>query len=195
MHQTSNPMAPELEVSQWFNTAAPLTLAGLRGQIVVLHAFQMLCPSCVSHGLPQAQAVHDRFAKQGVVVIGLHTVFEHHAAMTPVALEAFIHEYRLRFPIGIDQPSAHNPIPRTMAAYEFQGTPSLVVIDQYGSIRSQTFGQVDDMALGALLGQLLAERRQNAEQAADGATDQATNAAVTTVNADACDDQACPAPR
>lgn len=162
MPQTSFPIAPELEVSQWFNTSAPLTLAGLRGQIVVLHAFQMLCPGCVKHGLPQAQAVHERFAEQGVVVIGLHTVFEHHAAMTPVALEAFIYEYRLSFPIGIDQPSQHNPInpiPRTMAAYKFQGTPSLVVLDQYGAIRSQTLGQVVDMALGALLGQLLTERR------------------------------------
>lgn len=195
MHQTANPMAPELEVSQWFNTAAPLTLAGLRGQIVVLHAFQMLCPGCVSHGLPQAQKVHERFAKQGVVVIGLHTVFEHHAAMTPVALEAFIHEYRLRFAIGIDQPSAHNPIPRTMAAYEFQGTPSLVVIDQYGSIRSQAFGQVDDMALGALLGQLLAERRQSVEQTDAAATDHADATATSASGADACDTEACPASR
>lgn len=161
MNQTALPMAPELDVVQWFNTPEPLTLAGLRGQIVVLHAFQMLCPGCVSHGLPQAQKVHERFAKDGVVVIGLHTVFEHHDAMTAVALTAFIHEYRLRFPIGIDRPSVHNPIPRTMAVYEFQGTPSLVLIDQYGSIRSQAFGQVDDLALGALIGQLLTERRQS----------------------------------
>jgi hypothetical protein len=38
-------------------------------------------------------------------VIGLHTVFEHYAAMTPASLEAFIHEYRLSFPIGVDEPS------------------------------------------------------------------------------------------
>ena len=36
--------APELVVSRWFNTSEPLTLAGLRGRVVMLHAFQMLCP-------------------------------------------------------------------------------------------------------------------------------------------------------
>lgn len=46
--------APELDVIQWFNTEEPPTLAGLRGRVVVLHAFQMLCPGCVRSGLPQA---------------------------------------------------------------------------------------------------------------------------------------------
>ena len=42
--------APELAVSQWFNTSEPLSLAGRKGQVVLLHAFQMLCPGCTAHG-------------------------------------------------------------------------------------------------------------------------------------------------
>jgi hypothetical protein len=151
------PLAPPLDVSEWFNTATPLSLEALGGRIVVLHAFQMLCPACVSHGLPQAQAIHDRFSDLGVAVIGLHTVFEHHAAMTPLALEAFIHEYRFSFPIGVDRPSATDSVPHTMRAYQLRGTPSLVVIDRTGQIRQSAFGRVDDLSLGALLGQLLME--------------------------------------
>ena len=151
------PLAPELEVDGWFNTPEPLTLASLRGGIVILHAFQMLCPGCVLHGLPQAQALHERLGGHGVTVIGLHTVFEHHAAMTPVALEAFIHEYRLTFPIAVDSLGEAGPIPRTMAAYQLQGTPSLIVIDRRGRIREQAFGRIDDLMLGVRLGQLLAE--------------------------------------
>jgi peroxiredoxin len=154
---TDYPLAPPLDVSQWFNTPEPLELAALRGQVVVLHAFQMLCPGCVSHGLPQAQAVHDHFRQHGVTVIGLHTVFEHHEAMTPVALTAFIHEYRLRFPIGVDRPATTGVIPQTMHTYQLQGTPSLVVIDRAGRIRETAFGSIEDLRLGALLGQLLAE--------------------------------------
>lgn len=149
--------APPLDVSEWFNTPSPLSLDDLRGRIVVLHTFQMLCPGCVSHGLPQARAVHDRFADRGVVVIGLHTVFEHHAAMTPIALEAFIHEYRWSFPIGVDRPSASDPAPQTMRAYRLRGTPSLVVIDRSGRIRQSAFGRLDDLSLGALLGPLMME--------------------------------------
>ena len=36
--------APELAVSEWFNTPVPLTLEALRGRVVLLHAFQLLCP-------------------------------------------------------------------------------------------------------------------------------------------------------
>ena len=46
--------APELQVAQWFNTDAPVTLAGLRGKVVLVDAFQMLCPGCVTHTIPQA---------------------------------------------------------------------------------------------------------------------------------------------
>jgi len=79
----------------------------------------------VHHGLPQAQRIHATFAAWGVAVIGLHEVFEHHAAMTPVSLPAFLHEYRIAFPVGVDAPSADasNPIPVPMQAGGRQGTP------------------------------------------------------------------------
>ena len=149
--------APELAVSHWFNTPTPITLAALRGRVVMLHAFQMLCPGCVAHGTPQAQRAHALFRDFDLAVIGLHTVFEHHAAMTPVSLEAFIHEYRLTFPIGVDQPAENGPIPVTMARYEMRGTPTAILIGRDGRIRHHGFGQEDDMALGAIIGTLLAE--------------------------------------
>jgi hypothetical protein len=43
-------------------------------------------------------------------------VFEHHAAMTPVSLEAFIREYPLGFPIGVDEAAEGTPIAVTMGA-------------------------------------------------------------------------------
>lgn len=150
-------LAPELSVSRWFNAPAPLTLESLRGRVVMLHAFQMLCPGCVSHGTPQAQRAHQLFRNTDLAVIGLHTVFEHHAAMTPVSLEAFIHEYRLTFPIGVDQASDDSPAPVTMRRYEMRGTPTCILIGRDGTIRHHGFGQEDDMALGAIIGTLLAE--------------------------------------
>jgi peroxiredoxin len=155
-------MAPELAVSHWFNTPEPITLQSLRGRVVLLHAFQMLCPGCVSHGTPQAQRAQTLFRNTDLAVIGLHTVFEHHAAMTPVSLEAFIHEYRLTFPIGVDQTSENDPIPVTMRRYQMRGTPSCVIIGRDGAIRHHGFGQEEDMALGAILGSLLAEKASGA---------------------------------
>ena len=151
--------APAWTTLQWFNAGDDLQLSDLRGKVVVLHAFQMLCPACVHHGLPQAQRIHAAFAAQDVAVIGLHTVFEHHAAMTPVSLQAFLHEYRLTFPVGVDAPSsdAHDPIPVTMRAYGMQGTPSLMLIDRNGQLRHHAFGAEDDLVLGAAIAALVVE--------------------------------------
>jgi peroxiredoxin len=150
-------VAPPWTTREWFNTDQALQLDDLRGKVVVLHAFQMLCPACVHHGLPQAQRIHAMFAPQAVAVIGLHTVFEHHSAMTPVSLRAFLHEFRLTFAVGVDAPSAdaHNPIPVTMQAYGMRGTPSLVLIDRAGHLRHHAFGAIDDLALGAAIAALV----------------------------------------
>lgn len=157
MPMNADPMAPELQVVRWFNAPTPPTLAALRGKVVVIEAFQMLCPGCVSHGLPQAQRVRRLFAEDQVAVLGLHTVFEHHAAMTPVALEAFLHEYRIEFPVAVDAPADEGPVPRTMAAYGLRGTPTLLLIDKQGRLRRHFFGQVEDLVLGAEIAVLLGE--------------------------------------
>ena len=72
--------APEFMVSEWLNTPTPITLAGERGKVTVIEAFQMLCPGCVSHGIPQAKRIAETSSKYDVAVIGVQTVFEHHEA-------------------------------------------------------------------------------------------------------------------
>jgi peroxiredoxin len=152
-----HPAAPPWQTTQWFNRNAALSLEECRGKVIALHAFQMLCPGCVQHGLPQAQKIHAMFDNNDVVVVGLHTVFEHHAAMTPVSLAAFIHEYRLTFPIGVDAAGPDGGVPLTMAAYQMRGTPTLVLIDRQGRVRWHRLGQVEDMAVGAAIASLIRE--------------------------------------
>lgn len=149
--------APAWQIEQWFNTDQALSLETLRGKVIVLEAFQMLCPGCVSHGLPQAGRVRDTFDPEQVAVIGLHTVFEHHAAMTPTALAAFIHEYRIKFPVGVDKAGMDVGIPQTMQAYAMPGTPTLTLIDAQGHIRHQHFGHISDLILGAQIATLINE--------------------------------------
>lgn len=151
------PPAPDLEVSSWFNTDSAISLNGLRGRVIAIEAFQMLCPGCVSHGLPQAQRIERVFAGE-VTVLGLHTVFEHHDAMGPVSLQAFLHEYRIRFPVGIDVHDRPGGMPITMTRYQLQGTPSLILIDRLGRLRLSAFGQIDDLAVGAALARLIDEQ-------------------------------------
>lgn len=152
-------LAPELQVACWLNTEQEITLSGLRGKVVVIEAFQMLCPGCVSHGLPQAVEMSQVFPPDDVRVLGLHAVFEHHDAMQPHVLEAFLHEYRIAFPVAVDAPAdpGGTPIPKTMQAYALRGTPSLLVIDRAGRLRLNHFGQVSDMRIAAEVAKLIHE--------------------------------------
>ena len=148
---------PAWSVERWLNHAGPLSLADLRGRVVMLLTFQMLCPGCVAQALPQAQRVQEDLAGADLAVIGLHTVFEHHEAMGPKALEAFIHEYRLSFPIGVDLPRDESAVPHTMARYGLRGTPSLLLLDREGYLRRHHFGHLPDLHLGVTIAGLIAE--------------------------------------
>ena len=136
----------------------PWALCTESGYYPLLLAFQMLCPGCVLHGLPLAQRIRHEFPDE-VAVIGLHTVFEHHEAMQPHALEAFLHEYGIRFPVGVDRPTPGG-MPETMARFGLRGTPSLLLFDRNGSLRAHHFGSVSDMRVGAEISALLAEGRE-----------------------------------
>ena len=158
-------LAPEWQTTDWLNTKEPLSLAKLRGRVVMLHAFQMLCPGCVARGIPQAQRVQAAFAGAPLSVVGMHTVFEHHDAMQLPSLKAFLHEYRVTFPVGVDAPGEGDHIPRTMRAYAMQGTPTTVLIDAQGYVRRQVFGVHDDLVLGAEIQTLLLEAEAHARNA------------------------------
>ncbi len=132
-----------LTIQQWLNAPSEFYLDVFSNRIKVIHAFQMLCPGCVYHGIPQTLELYERFQGLNVDVVGLHTVFEHHNVMGEEALKVFIKEWQLPFPVGIDQPKANERIPTTMNAYQMQGTPTTIIIDQNGNLLVQHFGLLD----------------------------------------------------
>lgn len=158
MHDVQLRKAPAWHMAEWLNTQTPIDLEAQRGRVVVACAFQMLCPGCVTQAIPQLRKVHQQFASDDVLVIGLHTVFEHHDAMTTVVLKAFLSENRIRFPVGVDRhPAGGGPIPLTMEIYEMQGTPTWLLVDRGGFLRQQIFGHVEDLRLGAEITRLSLE--------------------------------------
>ena len=149
----------ELEVSQWLNHEG-LTPQDLWGKVVLIEVFQMLCPGCVNHSIPQAVKIHRKIDDSQLQVIGLHSVFEHHDVMTPEALKVFLSEFGVAFQVAVDKPRKGQPIPTTMKKYRLEGTPSTMLVDRKGRIRQVEFGQMDDFVLGLLIGSLLSEEDQ-----------------------------------
>lgn len=153
-------VAPELACDAWLNATEAPSIEAQRGRVIVLYAFQMLCAGCVQVALPQAQRIHEEFARDEVTVIGLHAVFERHAEMGRASLEKFVSEQRYAFPIAIDRSSPGlDSMPVTMQRYGFQGTPTMALIDRAGVLRKQKLGHEPDLRLGAAIGALLAADR------------------------------------
>jgi thiol-disulfide isomerase/thioredoxin len=93
-------IAPEWQTSQWFNSP-PLTLAGLRGHPVFVRWFTSPdCPFC-SASAPALRELHARYAKQGLVVVGMY----HHKEPTPLDPKdvlGWARHYGYEFPVAID---------------------------------------------------------------------------------------------
>lgn len=183
MSHVSRP-APPWSVSQWLNTEQPIEQSDLSGRVVVAAGFQMLCPGCVDQTIPQLKRVHAMFPADQVAVIGLHTVFEHHEAMGPASLAAFLHEYKVTFPVAVDAASPDGgPVPTTMRRYGMQGTPTLLLIDRSWQLRRQSFGHVPDLQLGAEIMALVCE-----EPRSDDVIAEQSDSSSSTVD---CDEHGC----
>ena len=90
-----------------------------------------------------------------LVVLGIHSVFEHHDVTGPAALEVFLKEFGIAFPVAVDRPG--EVLPKTMKHWRLEGTPTTMLVDRQGRVRQTWLGQLDDLALGVWLGTLLAE--------------------------------------
>jgi AhpC/TSA family len=157
MFDPENP--PELDVAAWLNAETPPTLKSLQGKVVMLAAFQQHCPGSLKHALPQAARIAGAFSDDEVVVIGLNTPFEQPDKQGKADLEAFVAEHGLSFPVALDRAGGKGSLPKTMEAYEIQGTPTVLIFDRQGRLRRHYLGQVDDLRLGAELMALTIEAR------------------------------------
>ena len=67
--------APEIQVAKWVQ-GGPVSLGALKGRVVLVEVFQVNCPGCFVHALPEVLQLHQRYHQQGLTVIGLATAFE-----------------------------------------------------------------------------------------------------------------------
>lgn len=158
---------PEIAASEWLLSNG-VSFAAERGKVVLLYAFQMLCPGCVVHASPQVQRVRDFYSEELLTVVGLHSVFEHHEAMRIESLRAYLSEFKYTFPVAVDRHSGGNPLPDTMVQLGLKGTPSILLIDKRGRLRRHFFGRMEDLRLGTEIGLLLGEHyAENTRQTAE----------------------------
>ena len=141
--------ASPLTGRDWLNTGGrTLSLADLRGKIVLLDFWTFCCVNCL-HVLDELRPVEQRFAAE-LIVIGVHSPkFEHEA--DPVAVADAVERY------GVHHPVLDDPQLSTWSAYTARAWPTLVVIDPEGYVVAQMSGEGHAHGLTLLLDELVAE--------------------------------------
>ena len=129
------PMAPELAPSDTWINSEPLTLAGLRGKVVILHFYAFECVNC-QRNLPIYAEWHRAFADKGVVVIGVQTP-ETEAEKDSGKVIAAAKEAGIDYPVAFDGDSA------TWKAWGNTMLPTVYVIDQQGYLRVWWQGELN----------------------------------------------------
>jgi cytochrome c biogenesis protein CcdA/thiol-disulfide isomerase/thioredoxin len=127
--------APEFTgIDSWLNSK-PLTMAGLRGKVVLVDFWTYSCVNCI-RTLPYVESWYQKYASQGLVIVGVHTpefAFEHDAGNVGAAIARF----------GITYPVAQDNEYATWNAYANEYWPADYLIDATGRLRNAHFGEGD----------------------------------------------------
>jgi thiol-disulfide isomerase/thioredoxin len=127
--------APELEgVTEWINSP-PLTLASLRGKVVVVHFYTFGCINCIRN-LPHYNEWRERFDRDRLVIIGIHRP-ETQKEYDIAEVRRKAAETGLEYPIAVDNES------RNWNAWANRVWPSVYLIDKSGFVRYWWYGELN----------------------------------------------------
>lgn len=143
--------APELTgITQWWNSE-PLTLAGLRGKVVIIDFWTYGCYNC-RNTQPYVRALYDKYHSQGLEIIGVHTPelsFEY----VPENVEKGIKDQNVNWPVAFD------PDYKTWRSFDNHYWPAFYFLDATGRIRYTHFGEGNYENNEKVVQQLLAEAK------------------------------------
>jgi cytochrome c biogenesis protein CcdA/thiol-disulfide isomerase/thioredoxin len=119
-------------VDRWLNSR-PLTMAQLRGKVVLIDFWTYSCINCL-RTLPHVEAWDRLYRKDGLVIVGVHTpefAFEH----VPSNVEAAVKRLGVHYPVARDNDYG------TWNAYGNQYWPAKYLIDRKSHVRYAHFGE------------------------------------------------------
>jgi thiol-disulfide isomerase/thioredoxin len=148
--------APELaKISGYINTE-PITLAELKGKVVLVDFWTYSCINCI-RTIPYLNAWYEKYADQGLVIVGVHTPeFEFEKNIDNV--NAAVEKYGIKYPVVQDNDKG------TWKAYENRYWPRKYLVDDEGYIRYDHIGEGSYAETEKVIQSLLTERAANSGQ-------------------------------
>lgn len=126
--------APDFKnITAWINTDKNLTMADLRGKVVLIDFWTYSCINCI-RTLPQVTSWYEKYKDQGFVVIGVHTPeFEFEKVLANV--QTAVKRHGINYPVALDNNFG------TWNNYSNHYWPAHYLIDRDGNIRYYHFGE------------------------------------------------------
>ena len=125
--------APEFMGTQEWINSEPLTLAGLRGNVVLIDFWTYTCVNCI-RTLPFLREWHDRYADEGLVIVGVHTPEFEFEKIYDNVVQATKDE-AVAWPVVQDNEFS------VWRSYSNRYWPAKYLIDQAGVVRYTHFGE------------------------------------------------------
>jgi cytochrome c biogenesis protein CcdA/thiol-disulfide isomerase/thioredoxin len=143
--------APEFAgISSWLNVPAPLSLAALRGKVVLIDFWTYSCVNCL-RTLPFLRGWDREYRDDGLRIVGVHSpefAFEHEEDNVRGAIDR----------LGIEYPVALDNDFGTWNAWGNRYWPAKYLIDRNGHVRFVHFGEGAYRETERVIRELLAER-------------------------------------
>ena len=133
-------------IDAWLNTT-PLTLADLRGKVVLIDFWTFSCVNCV-RTIPHLKVLYDAYKRHGLVIVGVHSP-EFDFEKVPANVAAAVQRLGITWPVAIDSEMA------TWNAYRNQSWPAEYLLDQEGRVAYTSIGEGDYAQTDAAVAQLL----------------------------------------
>jgi DNA-binding beta-propeller fold protein YncE len=155
MRQEGRVRAPELTGGRgWLNTDKPLSLAALKGKIVLLDFWTYGCINCI-HIIPDLKRLEAKYSNQ-LVVIGVHSAKFDNEKETE-NIRRIIMRYEIEHPVVNDADFT------IWQAYTVRAWPTQVLIDPAGYVVGHIAGEGNYETLDNAIERLIAEARQRGE--------------------------------
>jgi cytochrome c biogenesis protein CcdA/thiol-disulfide isomerase/thioredoxin len=151
--------APPLHADGAWINSPPLTLAQLRGKVVLVDFWTYSCINCL-RTLPHLKAWYAAYHDKGLAIIGVHTpefAFEHVTSNVRAAVKR----------LGIAYPVMQDNRYKTWDNYANQYWPAEYLIDKQGRVRHTNFGEGEYDQTEALIRRLLGDNGTHARRVAD----------------------------
>ncbi len=147
--------APEFAGDRWINSAKPISLAGRKGKVTVVHFWTFGCINC-KHNLDAYNRWFHNFRERDVTVIGIHTP-EFETERVTANVEKHVKQFGIEYPVLVDNEY------RNWRLWDQQVWPAVYVVDKRGMVRFHWDGELNyrgaggEQKIASIIEQLLTE--------------------------------------